>query len=266
MLLISSDFYKTVLKRLIEKKTINENMKILITAGGEKDKNKFLDLKFKNVTITNVDSRMKKNSFLPYKYDYQDVENLTYKNEVFDISIVHHGLHHSPSPHKGLLELYRTSKTGIIVFEGLDNIITRLGKIMGIGENYELAAVKGGNYKFGGFKNSGIPNFVYRWTNNEVYKTIASFEPRAKPCITFFYGLEIPFKRLKSKKNKLPYLIAFFSFPFLFLFFIIFHRFFSNRYAFFIKKPDIKKEHFKWLKFTDNKIIPDNDYIKNIIK
>ncbi len=266
MLLITSDFYKKVLKKLIDKKIINKDMTILITAGGEKDKNKFLELGFKNVTITNVDSRMNKDSFIPYKWNYQDVENLKYKNEEFDICLVHHGLHHCSSPHKGLLELYRTAKTGIIIFEGLDNLITKIGKIAGIGENYELAAVKGGNYKFGGFKNSGIPNFVYRWTNNEVYKTIASFDPRVKPDVSFFYGLEIPFKRLKNKKNKIPYFLAILSFPFLFLFFLFFYKFFRKRYAFYLKKNYLKKDLYKWLKFSVNKVEPDKNYIDNLIK
>ncbi len=266
MVLLTSDFYKKTIKILIKKKFINKKMKILIAAGGEKDKNKFSELDFKDVTISNVDIRMKKNSFLPFKWVYQDIENLTYKDESFDICIVHHGLHHSSSPHKGLLELYRTAKYGIIVFEGLDNFITKFGKILGIGENYELAAVKEGCYKFGGYKNSGIPNFVYRWTNNEVYKTIACFEPKAKPKIKFFYGLEIPFNRLKKKKNKIFYFIAFISFPLLFLFFIIFYKFFSNRYGFYIKKPDFKKNLFKWLKITKNTIEPDRNFIEKQIK
>jgi SAM-dependent methyltransferase len=266
MFLLTNDFYSSVLRKLLEEEILAKNMKILITAGGVKDRNRFLELGFNDVTVSNIDKRMNEASFLPFKWSFQDVENLTFKDGEFDICAVHHGLHHCSSPHRGFAELYRCSKCGVLVFEGIDNLITRAGRLLGIGEEYELAAVRDNDFRYGGFKNTSIPNFVYRWTDREVYKTAAVLDPVAKPDIKYFYGLELPLNRLKNKKARLPFLIASAAYPFLFILFAIFHKVFGNRYAFFIKKPDISKVHFPWLRYEEGRIKPDIDYIKRGFK
>ena len=52
-------FYKINLKKLIK----NRESKILILAGGQGDKKVLMDLGFKNVTISNLDSRMDENEY-----------------------------------------------------------------------------------------------------------------------------------------------------------------------------------------------------------
>jgi hypothetical protein len=49
----------------------------------------------------------------------------------------------------------------------------------------------------GGVCDSEIPNFIYRWSEQEVQKTIQSFAPEYRDQFEFFYGLELPFHRLK---------------------------------------------------------------------
>jgi ubiquinone/menaquinone biosynthesis C-methylase UbiE len=263
MFIISDDFYLKVLKHLIKKNILKTNFNILIAAAGSADKSRFLELNFKNVTISNLDVRMKASSFKPFKWSFQDVENLSFKDNAFDFAVIHHGLHHSASPHRGLLELYRVSKKGIIVFEGIDNLLSRLGAALGFSEDYELAATFNNDLKFGGFRNTEIPNFVYRWKENEVIKTISCFEPVSKPVVKFFYGLELPFDRLRKMKNKFFYLVSIAAFPFIFILFLFFHKSIGNRFAFLILKPDLTKDLHPWLTKKNKKIEPNEIYFKN---
>ncbi len=260
MLIINKNFYKAVLKSLIKNKTINLDSKILIAAGGAKDRRIFLELGFKNVTVSNVDTRMDAKSFLPYKWDFMDVENLKYRDNQFDFAVIHHGLHHCKSPHRGLLELYRVSKYGLIAFEPLDNLITRTGIMLGFSENYELTAVYDGDFKYGGLCNTCVPNFVYRWTSGEIVKTISGFEPRCRAKVKFFYGLELPSGRLGKLKNMIFYFSMIFSYPFLLAGFLLFHKSVSNRFGFFIGKPDLKKDLYPWLRQKGRDTVVNEEY------
>jgi ubiquinone/menaquinone biosynthesis C-methylase UbiE len=47
---------------------------------------------------------------------------MAFDDNSFDFAIVHNGLHHCYSPHRGLLELYRVSRQGILVFEPRDTL------------------------------------------------------------------------------------------------------------------------------------------------
>lgn len=263
MFLICEDFYKEVLKILLKKGIIKKEEKIFVAAAGNKDKNKLSHLGFKNIIFSNVDERIRKEDFVPYEWCCQDLENLTFKEEEFDVTLVHHGLHHCASPHRGLLELYRCAKKGVLAYEGLDNLATKIGVLVGISEKYELAAVKNNEFKFGGFRNSNIPNYVYRWNKREIYKTIASFDPKRKPEILFFYGLEIPFKRLFEMKNKIYFIISILSYPFLLFFSFIFYKHLCNRFAFFIKKGNLDKNILPWLRYENGEIYLNKSYIEN---
>jgi hypothetical protein len=61
---------------------------------------------------------------------------------------------------------------------------------------YEAAAVRSHDFRFGGVRNKCVPNFIYRWTESEVEKTIASYAPHAPHRIHYYYGLRIPEERL----------------------------------------------------------------------
>tara|TARA_B110000438_G_C15780364_1_gene636031 strand:+ start:826 stop:1002 length:177 start_codon:yes stop_codon:yes gene_type:complete len=52
-------------------------------------------------------------------------------------------------------------------------LLVKLGYVA----DYELRAVFDNECLHGGVNNSEIPNFVYRWTENEVEKTINTFMP-----------------------------------------------------------------------------------------
>jgi ubiquinone/menaquinone biosynthesis C-methylase UbiE len=48
-----------------------------------------------------------------------DAEHLPFKADTFELGVVHCGIHHLPNPHKGIEELSKVSKSGILLVEGM---------------------------------------------------------------------------------------------------------------------------------------------------
>lgn len=149
-----------------------------------------------------------------------DAHNLPFQDREFDYGFVHAGLHHCDRPHLALTELYRVSHR-VIVSEARDSLLMRLAGRWRLTENYEVSSVRKNGNEAGGVNNSAVPNYVYRWTEREVEKTIRSFDPTGEPKISYFYGLRPPkgsppplalaaklvFKLAKHQGNEFGFLI-----------------------------------------------------------
>src|SRR5437763_64216 len=196
------DHYQQALQKLMDKGVVSRDMRILVACAGKRDYQTLLKAGFKNVTISNLDVRVDEREFAPFAWSFQDVENLTFQNGEFDFSIVHDGLHHCHSPHRGLLELYRVSKNGILVFEPRDSFLSRLGVRLNFGQEYEVGAVFDNDGNYGGVKNTAVPNYVYRWTEREIEKTIASNAPWARHRFIYFYRMRIPWGHFRLMKKR----------------------------------------------------------------
>jgi len=181
-----SFYKKCVLKR------IPLDASILIVGAGEHDRNVFYSMGYRNVVISNIDIRQNETSFLPYSYKRLDLSNLECPDNSFDFVVTHACLHHCSSPHKGLLEMYRVSRRGVVIIESRDSLVIRLLQFFKITETYELSAVYYNDGKFGGLNNSNIPNYIYRWTEREVIKTISTYDPSHAIDVYFDYGLSFP--------------------------------------------------------------------------
>jgi len=188
-------FYSRVLTELLRDGSISSSDSILVVCGSVPDRDVLLEHEFKNVTISNLDDRVAEKALAPFAWSHQDAENLTYADGSFDFVLVHAGLHHCYSPHRALLEMYRVARKGVVVYEARDSATMRLAKRLGFATDYEIEAVSSWEVAGGGVANGAIPNFVYRWTENEVMKTIKSCEPRYVPGVRFFYGLLLPHYR-----------------------------------------------------------------------
>lgn len=190
---MTESFYASVLRSV----AIPSDAQVLVVCGGHTDRETLIAAGLKNVTISNLDERMIGDEFAPYAWSFQDAENLSYPDGSFDYVIVHAGLHHCASPHRGLLEMYRVARRGILAFEARDTLLIRTAKKLGLMPEHELAAVVAHKMKFGGVRNTAVPNYVYRWTEREVEKTIHSFAPYARPKVQFFHSLRVPHSRLR---------------------------------------------------------------------
>ena len=201
------EFYEHTLEWLIGKEVLKREAKVLVVCGGPLDKDVLFKAGFTDVTITNLDSRLNGSEFLPFQWHYQDAEKLSILDDEYDFCIVHNGLHHCASPHRALLEMFRVARTGVLVFEPRDSLLARLGIRFKFGQQYETAAVEGDGLTLGGMRNSGIPNYVYRWTEREVEKTIRSFCPWGEPRFLYRYALRIPWVRLRAMRNSIFYIL-----------------------------------------------------------
>jgi SAM-dependent methyltransferase len=200
------DFYSETLRRLVNDGWMGLDSSVLVVCGGAYDRDVFHGLGFRRVTISNLDSRldsrMHGDRFAPYPWSLQDVERLGFEDGAFDFVVVHQGLHHCHSPHRGLLEMYRVARVGVLAFEPRDTRLVRLGVRLGFGQEYEIAAVAGNGLRFGGVGNSATPNFVYRWTELEIEKTIRTFSPAGRAGFRYFSALRVPEERMRSMKNR----------------------------------------------------------------
>lgn len=230
-------FHKT-LSTALKDSLMSVNDSILVVCGGSYDRNILLSLGFKNVTISNLDSRMTGNEFEPYLWSYQDAEQISSEDDSFDWVLVHAGLHHCYSPHKALLEMIRVGRKGAIVFEARESFLMNLAMKFGLTPVYEIEPVIGHNFKHGGVANTHIPNFIYRWNEREVVKIISSYYPQYKNnLVRFFYNLRLPEGRVEFLKSPLKRMLMKMIFMPLKVFTFIFPSQ-SNEFGFIIKKGD----------------------------
>jgi len=187
--------YQRVVDELLTTRLMNQDDSILVSCGGPYDAHVLRQSQFHRVTISNIDNEMNR-ELAPFDWAKQDAEHLTYGDDSFDWAIVNAGLHHCECPHRGLLELCRVARKGVLVLEARDSALVRLAVRLGMTVDYETEAVVLSNYSGGGVRNSPVPNYVYRWTEREVVKTIESAFPHRVNDIRFYYELRIPLQRL----------------------------------------------------------------------
>lgn len=259
------DFYDDVIHRLLSRKTLTEDSRVLVLCGGNRDKETLQRFHFRNVVISNIDPRMQGNEYLPYQWSFQDAENLTFEDESFDFAFVHSGLHHCYSPHRALLEMYRVTRKGFVLFEPYDNIVSRLGVSLNFGQEFEHAAVFYNDCIYGGVRNSEIPNYVYRWTEREIVKTINTSAPYAEHRFEFIYKMRVPWEQLKARKNKIFYLVAALSHPLLKLIEYLIPKQ-CNNFAAVVLKPEIPTDLHPWLEWNGRSIAVNRVWMESRYK
>ncbi len=176
------DFYKENLQ-----KYINKNSSILVIGGSEDEYKLYKNLGYKNFKISNLETE---NNKFPFEILNIDATNIPHEDNYFDYVITHACLHHMRKPHTALIEMYRVSKIGTLIIEGNDSFIMRLSSSLGFSEKFEISSIDEINKK-GGVEESGIPNYIYRWTEREIYKTLSSFEPEFEHKILFNYSNDL---------------------------------------------------------------------------
>lgn len=241
-------FYHKIVQELIP----DRHASVLICGGGLLDKNIFAGLGFLNVTLSNLDTRNTEQDYAPFRWKYENAENLSFSNEAFDYVVIHAAIHHASSPHKVLTEMYRVAKKGVLAFEARDSLVMRLLEKYGITQVYEHAAVFYNDCQYGGVNNTDIPNYIYRWTEREIEKTIQAYAPFCKHQFHFRYGTAFPATPALEKKSGMKMLLLKAAQPLFRVFAALFPRQ-QNLFAFYIKKPSIPESLFPWLTYDDEK-------------
>ena len=202
------NFYSDCLRKALSAGQINESDKILVVGGGETDRKTFHDLGFKNVLITNLAPHAGQAEYAPYQWQREDAENLTFEDKTFDWAIEHAALHHLGSPHKGLLEMLRVSRHGVFVFEARDSALMRMAVRVGLTTEFELEPAFLSRGAGGGFRDTPIPNFVTRWKEAEVEKTVNSMYLSHRHQFEYFYGVNVPVQRFAMARSGVRRLIG----------------------------------------------------------
>ena len=198
------DLYSLVLRRA----GVENDDNVLAVCAGTYDKTTLIEAGIRRAIISNVNFHDGVSEYAPYEWSFQDAENITLPDESVDWAVVHAGLHHCASPHRAMCEMLRVARKGIVVIESRDNLLMRAAVRFGLAAEYELEPVALSEGQFGGYRNTHVPNFVYRWTEREVEKTVKSFQPQRKPEISYFYQYKVPLERLSMSNNSTKRLIA----------------------------------------------------------
>ncbi len=254
-----SSFYRRVLGSLLAEGVLDPGMSVLVSCGGTADRDALAGAGFTNVTITNVDTAGDDGALAPFAWKHEDAEALTYEDDSFDVAIVSAGLHHCRSPHRALLELYRVARVAAIALESRDSLLMRLAVRLGAVDDYELAAVAAHGLRSGGVANTGTPNFVYRWTEREVEKTLASFAPHARHRIRFFREFELPAPVVETNRGVRAGVLRL-SRPVVAAITRVLPGQ-ANLFAFVIEKPRLPDDLQPWMRVADGQVVPDADAV-----
>jgi len=211
-------------------------------------------MKYENVYFSGMDLRHDVHGENTPKFE--NAEALSYPDNSFDYAVMCAAIHHTSLPNKVITELYRVSKKGFLVIEAKDSFLMRIAGKLGLTEGYEVA----GNFKAHGVNGTDIPNFIFRWTEREVEKTIFSFAPHVTHRFQYRYYSNYPdghgfgvMDRILCKLLK----------PVYHLFVLLLPKQ-QNSMAFYVRKPSVPEDLKPWLYFDkeNNEIKVDRDWIK----
>lgn len=244
-------FYERTLRCLLDEGLVEPGMSVLVVAGGDLDRDVLGRVGFADVTISNLDG--------DGGSVVADAEALPFADESFDLVVVSAGLHHCASPHRALLEMYRVARHAVLALEARDSLLMRLAVRLGAVEDYELTAVAANEFRAGGVRNTRVPNYVYRWTEREVKKTIASHAPHARHRIRFFHELEVPFSVVDMRRGRSG-LAARAALPAL----RVIARLApgqANLFGFAVLKPELPRDLQPWMRLGPAGPEPDEEWI-----
>lgn len=253
---VAERFYLDTVLHLLDEGWLEASSSVLVVAGSNVDYEVLRAAGLGDVTISNLDERMAGDEFRPYRWSFEDAEQLSFGDDTFDACLVHQGLHHCRSPHRALLEMYRVARRGIVVFEPQETSITRLGVRLGLGQEYEHAAVRDHGLRFGGVQNSAVPNYVYRWTEREIRKVLATNDPVGRPQLRCFRDLRLPEGRIQSVRSRPARSLLRAALPVVRAGFRVFPRQ-ANTLAVVADKLDSHGDLHPWLTTCDNRPVPD---------
>lgn len=194
-------FYMEVLRKELAIGSLNADDRILVVCGGNLDRVCLLEAGFRDVVISNLAPHGGHNEYAPYIWRRENIEGLSYEKESFDVAIVHSGLHHCYNPYRGLGEICRVARKMVIAFEPYQTWFTVLGAKIGYGQQYEDQAVHGCGGQSGGAANTDIPNYVYRFKEEQVEKFSRAFFPFGKPEIRYYRALRINKTKFIKHRN-----------------------------------------------------------------
>ncbi len=169
--------FAAVLRRHISSRALATAGTVLALGASAEDGEVLQAAGFGDVTLSNLGGGIEWNRVAdaPFRVVKLDVEAIDLPDQSYDVVFAHEVLHHCRSPHRALCEMLRVARKHVVFMEPNDSWLMRLLVPLGIRLPFELAVVVHQDYVSGGVRNSNIPNFIYRWNQNELQQTVFSF-------------------------------------------------------------------------------------------
>lgn len=241
-------------KKTIEEFIPDKDASILVCGSAQSERDILSELGYSNCFFTGMDLREKVSAGIAS--EFENVESLSFDDDSFDFALIKDTVHHTALPSKVLTELFRVSRNGYLVVEGRDSMLIRVASRLALTEQFEVA----GNFSGHGVNGTDIPNFIFRWTEREVEKTLKSFAPHFNHHVDYRYHSNYPDGhgfRLAGR------VIVVLLKPVYLLFTALFPRQ-QNLMAFFVTKPRTPDDLKPWITVDPNseELIVDREWIK----
>ena len=173
--------FSRVLMDCVRTLRIDPSETALVVGGSFQDVEILQRVGFRDITLSNFApvscSSLPSADGLNLKALCEDAENSALANDSRDFVLAHEVLHHCRSPHRALVEMLRVSRRYVVILEPNDSLFMKALVKARLSFPYELPAVIYHNFESGGVRDSCVPNFIYRWNTNEIFKTVSSFIP-----------------------------------------------------------------------------------------
>jgi hypothetical protein len=166
--------FARLLKDHIAEGVIKPDDSVLVQFAGTFDEMVCREVGLTNVTFVNIAPDSPSSEIGGTAFD---AHKMPQESGSYDHVMGHSGIHHCSRPHEALHEMYRIARKTVLFVENQDSALMRLASKVGVVGWYELAAVVADGYDTGGVDGTGVPNFVYRWTRRDLYKTVATYDP-----------------------------------------------------------------------------------------
>ena len=171
-----------VIGRHLEACGVDRSRPVLVLGGEQEDIDILTACGFEKIVLSNLDAAGMA----------LDAENVALADDRYPVVFAHAVLHHCRCPQKAVGEMVRVSQQHVFFVEPNDSWALRSLVRLGFSFPYELAAVAAHEYLHAGMRDGPIPNYIYRWTEHEVEKSVASYHPerqflvRAHPYWDFY--------------------------------------------------------------------------------
>jgi SAM-dependent methyltransferase len=164
---------------------------VLVVGAEQNDVDVFEELGFSRVTLLNLGD--KPSALGPgWSFVQGDGHSLPFADASFDAVVAHATLHHCRRPHAVVLEMYRVARRCVVFIEARDSFLMRIAERFGLTQSYEVTAVHYNAGCRGGVDDTAVPNYIYRWTERDLEKTIATFAPHVQHRFRYRYGVAMP--------------------------------------------------------------------------
>lgn len=178
--------FHRVFDRWLRAHQVDRNADVLILGASAEDGRSFRQAGFTNVTLSQISASEQPTAGAPSELTSLDAEDLALQDGHCDVVFVHEVLHHCRSPHRGLCEMLRVSRCHVAVMEPHDSATMRLLTRLKFSSPFELPAVIGNDYVRGGVRDTCVPNYLYRWSERDVRKSVSSFLPEYEVSVFCF--------------------------------------------------------------------------------